>query len=91
MTETTETLSEDRVCTRCYLPNWTHDLWVCVPRHMPEFVGDDELRRDVLLRELNTGALAGFDSRVTEQAADLLLAVLNRYDAWKANRLADPA
>lgn len=76
------------VCARCHLPEWTHDLWRCVPRHMPEFVGDDDMRREVVLRELNQGALAGFDSRVTEQAVDLVLAVLNRYDAWSADRAA---
>lgn len=76
------------VCTRCRLPEWGHDLWQCTPSHMPEFVGDDDMRREVVLRELNQGALAGLDSRVTEQAVDLVLAALNRYDAWAANRAA---
>lgn len=84
MQDTTETPLENQVCTRCHFPNWTHDLWTCVPSHMPEFVGDDEMRREVVLREINQGALAGFDSRITDYAADLVLAALNRYDAWKA-------
>jgi hypothetical protein len=72
------------VCTRCRLPYWTHDLWACLPYHMGEFAEDDDVRREVVLRELNQGALAGFQSEVTERAADLVLAALNRYDAWKA-------
>lgn len=73
------------ICTRCRLPEWTHDLWTCLPAHM-EFVGDDDMRREVVLRELNQGALAGMPSQVTERAVDLVLAVLNRYDAWTAAR-----
>jgi hypothetical protein len=80
----------DEVCTRCRLPKWTHDLWTCIPYHMADFVGDDELRREVVLRELNQGALAGMSSEVTEYAADLILAALNRYDAWKAARSDNP-
>jgi hypothetical protein len=55
-----------------------------------EFVGDDDMRREVVLRELNQGALAGMPTEVTEQAVDLVLAVLNRYDAWAAARHAAP-
>ena len=79
------------ICTRCRFPHWTHDLWTCVPYHMPEFAEDDDMRREVVLRELNQGALAGMHSEVTEQAADLVLAALNRYDAWKAARDAQPS
>ena len=80
-----EMIDADReICTRCRLPYWTHDLWTCMPYHMPDFAEDDDMRREVVLRELNQGALAGFQSEVTEQAADLVLAALNRYDAWKA-------
>lgn len=76
--------TDREICTRCRFPNWTHDLWKCTPYHMPEFAEDDDMRRQVVLRELNQGALAGMQSAVSEQAADLVLAVLNRYDAWKA-------
>ncbi|NEB70351.1 hypothetical protein [Streptomyces microflavus] len=76
---------EDRkVCFRCQLPTWTHELWLCTPAHMEAFVDEDDMRREVVLRELNDGVLAGFPSRVTDQAVDMVLAVLNRYDAWKA-------
>lgn len=81
---TIENDADSQVCPRCRFPEWMHDLWKCVPHHMAEFVGDDELRRDVVLRELNEGALSGMDSQVSERAADLILAALNRYDAWKA-------
>lgn len=82
-----KTTDADReVCLRCRFPNWTHDLWRCVPYHMGEFVEDDDMRREVVLRELNQGALAGLDTRVSEHAADLVLAALNRYDAWRADR-----
>ncbi|MGW5582806.1 hypothetical protein [Streptomyces sp. NPDC003857] len=76
--------AEREVCTRCCMPKWTHDLWTCLPYHMPDFAEQDDMRREVVLRELNQGALAGFQSEVTERAADLVLAALNRYDAWKA-------
>lgn len=79
---------DHKICTRCRLPEWTHDLWRCLPSHMPEFAEDDDMRREVVLRELNQGALAGFASEVTEQAADLILAALNRYDAWKVSQQA---
>lgn len=78
---------DKKICTRCKLPAWTHELWPCTPRHMAEYVGDDEMRREVVLRELNQGALAGMPSAVTEHAVDLVLAVVNRYDEWKAARL----
>lgn len=85
-----ELTDEDReVCTRCRLPKWTHDLWKCVPSHMPEFAEDDDMRREVVMRELNQGALAGMGIEITEHAADLVLAALNRYDAWKASRVRD--
>lgn len=41
----------------------------------------DDMRREVLLREINQGALAGMGSEITEQAADLILAAVDRYDA----------
>lgn len=47
----------------------------------------DDMRRQIVLRELNQGALSGFQSEVTEQAADLVLAALDRYDTWTAGRL----
>ena len=78
------------VCPRCQFPNWTHDLWKCVPYHMPEFAEDDDMRRQVVLRELNQGALAGLGSEISEQAADLVLAALNRYDAWRAEVSRNP-
>lgn len=86
MADTKLTDADRETCTRCRMPLWTHDLWTCMPYHMPEFAEDDDLRREVVLRELNQGALAGFRSEVTEQAADLVLAALNRYDAWRAAR-----
>ncbi|MER6488769.1 hypothetical protein ABT264_35135 [Streptomyces virginiae] len=44
----------------------------------------DDMRRQIVLRELNQGALAGLQSTVSEQAADLVLAALDRYDQWAA-------
>jgi len=44
----------------------------------------DDMRRQIVLRELNQGALAGFQSEVSEHAADLVLAALDRYDQWAA-------
>lgn len=76
--------ARDGECPRCRFPVWSHDLWKCIPWDMDKHVGDDELRREVVLRELNQGALAGMSSEVTDQAADLVLAALNRYDAWRA-------
>lgn len=76
--------ARDGECPRCRFPVWSHDLWKCIPWDMGKHVGDDELRREVVLRELNQGALAGMSSEVTDQAADLVLAALNRYDAWRA-------
>ncbi|MFM9703574.1 hypothetical protein [Streptomyces galilaeus] len=46
------------------------------------------MRREIVLREINQGALAGMQSEITEQAADLVLAALDRYDAWAAGRMA---
>ncbi|MET9521552.1 hypothetical protein [Streptomyces coeruleorubidus] len=91
MTDTKLTDADRDTCTRCRMPFWTHDLWTCMPYHMPEFAEEDDMRREVVLRELNQGALAGFQSEVTEQAADLVLAALNRYDAWRADREAQPS
>lgn len=45
------------------------------------------MRREIVLREINQGALAGMQSEITEQAADLVLAALDRYDTWAAGRL----
>jgi hypothetical protein len=49
---------------------------------MAEYVGDDDLRREIVKREINQGALSGMSREVTEYAADLVLAALNRFDAW---------
>lgn len=43
---------------------------------------DQDMRREIILREINQGALAGMTSRITDQAADLVLAALDRYDEW---------
>jgi hypothetical protein len=48
----------------------------------------DDMRREIVLREINQGALAGMPSQITEQAADLILKALDRYDTWAAARLA---
>lgn len=45
-----------------------------------------DMRREIVLREINQGALAGMHSEISEQAADLVLAALDRYDAWKAEQ-----
>lgn len=45
------------------------------------------MRREIVLREINQGALAGMQSGITGQAADLVLAALDRYDTWVAGRL----
>lgn len=49
---------------------------------------DHDMRRQIVLRELNQGALAGMQSEVTEQGADLVLAALDRYDTWAAGKAA---
>lgn len=49
-----------------------------------------DMRREIVLRELNQGALAGFQSEVTGQAADLVLAALDRYDTWAATGTVGP-
>ena len=41
-----------------------------------------DMRREVILREVNQGALAGMQVEITEQAADLISAALDRFDAW---------
>ncbi|MCX5253579.1 hypothetical protein OOK27_05250 [Streptomyces canus] len=46
----------------------------------------DDMRRQIVLREINQGALAGMQSEITEQAADLVLAALDRYDTWAAGQ-----
>lgn len=45
-----------------------------------------DMRRQIVLREINQGALAGMQSEISEQAADLVLAALDRYDAWTAGK-----
>jgi hypothetical protein len=49
---------------------------------------DHDMRREIVLRELNQGALAGKQSEVSEYAADLILAALGRYDTWAAGKAA---
>ncbi|MFE0647455.1 hypothetical protein ACFVZH_02540 [Streptomyces sp. NPDC059534] len=44
----------------------------------------DDMRLQIVLREINQGALAGMQSEISEQAADLVLAALDRYDNWAA-------
>ncbi|MEH0586191.1 hypothetical protein QA942_19725 [Streptomyces sp. B21-106] len=46
----------------------------------------DDMRRQIVLREINQGALAGRPSEISEQAADLVLAALDRYDQWATNK-----
>jgi hypothetical protein len=48
----------------------------------------DDMRRQIVLREINQGALAGMQSEISEQAADLVLAALDRYDTWAAGKAA---
>jgi hypothetical protein len=74
------------VCRRCQFPKWVHDLWTCVPVHMAAYAEDEDMRREVVLRELNQGALAGMSSDVSEHAADLVLAALNHFDEWRGGR-----
>lgn len=45
----------------------------------------DDMRREIVLREINQGALAGMQSEISEQAADLVLTALDRYDTWAAS------
>ncbi len=42
---------------------------------------DRDMRRQIVLREINQGALAGMQTAITEQAADLVVEALDRYDA----------
>lgn len=44
-----------------------------------------DMRREIVLREINQGALAGMSSEITGQAADLVLKALNDYDTWQAD------
>ena len=44
----------------------------------------DDMRRQIVLREINQGALAGMPSEISESAASLVLAALDRYDTWAA-------
>lgn len=46
----------------------------------------DDMRREIVLREINQGALAGMQTAISEQAADLVLAALDRYDTWAAGK-----
>ena len=46
----------------------------------------NDMRRQIILREINQGALAGMQSEISEQAADLVLAALDRYDNWTASK-----
>jgi hypothetical protein len=41
-----------------------------------------DMRREIILREINQGALAGISSEISEQAADLVLNALDAFDAW---------
>lgn len=47
---------------------------------------DHDMRREIVLRELNQGALAGMQSEISDRGADLVLAALDRYDAWAAGK-----
>lgn len=51
----------------------------------------DDMRRQIVLRELGQGALAGLRSEISEQAADLVLAALDRYDSWATAQTAGPS
>lgn len=46
----------------------------------------DDMRREIVLREINQGALAGMQSEISEQAATDVLAALDRYDTWAAGK-----
>jgi hypothetical protein len=46
---------------------------------------EDDMRRQIILREINQGALAGLGSEISESAADLVLKALNAYDAWTSD------
>lgn len=47
----------------------------------PDATGHADMRIEVVKRELNQGALAGFDSAVTDYAARLVIAALDSYEA----------
>ncbi|MFF8840529.1 hypothetical protein [Streptomyces sp. NPDC015130] len=51
----------------------------------------DDMRRQIVLREINQGALAGMPSEISENAADLVLAALDRYDDWAAKGAVGPS
>ena len=51
----------------------------------------DDMRRQIVLRELNQGALAGMRSQISDHAADLVLAALDRYDQWAASGAVGPS
>jgi len=51
----------------------------------------DDMRRQIVLREINQGALAGMPSEISEQAADLVLTALDRYDNWAAKGAVGPS
>lgn len=51
----------------------------------------DDMRRQIVLREINQGALSGMHSEISEQAADLVLAALDRYDSWATAQAASPS
>jgi hypothetical protein len=48
----------------------------------------DDMRRQIVLREINQGALAGMPSEISDYAATLVLEALNRYDEWAASNAA---
>jgi hypothetical protein len=48
----------------------------------------DDMRREIVLREINQGALAGMQTEISEQAATAVLVALDRYDAWAAGKAA---
>jgi hypothetical protein len=41
-----------------------------------------DMRREIVLREINQGALAGMPSDITASAADLVLNALDAFDNW---------
>lgn len=44
-------------------------------------MSNQDMRREVVLREINQGALSGIEVDITEQAADLVVSALDRYDS----------
>lgn len=45
-----------------------------------------DMRIEVVKREINQGALAGFDSEITDYAARLVIAALDSFDAQQQQR-----